>query len=264
MAPKEIRSQPWRHLLPDLITFRQPHVRIPCRTPSQRLSNRSRRGRIEIAADLGRRILETDPKCGAACHLLGIAAYHKGQMDRAREFFQQALDRAPDEARYHFKYGAGVAPGWVGLRTPAEAYERALGLGLGSVEVYNNLGFVRGRLNRLEAAAAALGKAIGLDPTLSAPHHNLADIRRRQWRLDAALSLYRRAVDLAPQNPKAHTNLLFALNYSPRHTKAAIAAEHPALVWPARPGAAPAERLLPGVGPQPPPPASDSGMSLVI
>jgi predicted O-linked N-acetylglucosamine transferase (SPINDLY family) len=92
--------------------------------------------------------------------------------------------------------------------------------------VYNNLGYLRARQDRLTDAEALYRKAIALDPEYAEPHTNRGNLLKDLSELDAAIACYRRAVELRPDLSALHSNLLLTLHYHPACSPADLLREH--------------------------------------
>ncbi len=131
-----------------------------------------RAGQTQQAAQVYRRIVETDPSHVGAWHSLG-----------------QALQTLGEHAE-------AVA-----------AYQSALRLRAGSVDVVFNLATAFADLGRRGEAEATYRQVLELAPRHAEAHINLAVIRAEQGDVGQAVELLRHAVRLRPDIARAHQNL---------------------------------------------------------
>ncbi len=108
-------------------------------------------GNIDDAVPLLQKASEMDPKQADPLHLLGRAAYDKGENGRAAEYFQQALKNKPDHA-----------DSWL------------------------RLGMVHMREGKNELAEKELRHAVELDPKTSLTHLQLSMLLARMGRMEEA------------------------------------------------------------------------------
>lgn len=128
-------------------------------------------GRLGEAEQLYRAVLQADPRCADARHLLGLVALQAGQADVA----------------------VGLLEGAIRLRGNSPVY-------------HNNLGEALRMLSRWDEAIAAYQQAIRLQPSFAEAHNNLGTVYQNQGRLDAALASYETAIACKPDYANAHYN----------------------------------------------------------
>jgi predicted O-linked N-acetylglucosamine transferase (SPINDLY family) len=135
-----------------------------------------RAGRLEMAGEIYRRILQADAHQADARHLLGVIAHQSGRHAEAEREIREAIAVNPSVAAYH-----------------------------------NNLGEVCRALGRLEEAAACYRRAMDIEPRYPDPHNNLGEVYRARTEFDEAAACYREAIELDPNYAAAHNNLGLAL-----------------------------------------------------
>jgi protein O-GlcNAc transferase len=215
-----------------------------------------RAGRLAEAEAVYRRILQENPRCAEALHLLGVLASQVGRGEAAAELIRQALAIRPnfpealnnlgkilrDLGRLEEAIGAcraaieanprgaeaysnlGVALQEKGLAEEAiAAHRQALALRPDFAEAHFNLGVALASQGRLEEAVEAYGRAIGLNPRLADAYHNIGNARREQGRVEEAIGAYREAVALKPDYHEAWSNLGLALREKGRIEEAIAA-----------------------------------------
>ena len=197
-------------------------------------------GRLADAEQLYRRILQDDPPCADALHLLGVIALQRGEMDSAILQIRQAIAINPHNEAFHSNLGAAyqeasrfeealasfrralalkphlaeahnnlgnVFRAFGQLEQALDCYRQALALKPDMFEALNNLGTVCRDLGRFDEAIAAHTRALGLQPESSHLHGSLAYIARQQARLDDAVSGFQQAAALDPKSATSWMNL---------------------------------------------------------
>ncbi len=134
------------------------------------------RGDAAGAETLYRQIIERDPSCFDALHLLGMLRLDRGAAEQAIAVLLRAVAVAPAQAAGHFALG--------------RAY---LAAGHGDL------------------AAGALQRALDLNPALADAWFLRANILQQRAQFDQAAACYERAISLRPEFPEAFNNLSAAL-----------------------------------------------------
>lgn len=182
-------------------------------------------GRVRGAREFYRSALRLAlplPNKGAqalALRRIGRVSLAMGDLREASSYYERSTELARDSGDVHgevvARIGAGNAFTWQGRWLEAEqGYRAALALadgsGEGSLElergqIFNNLGNVATRLERVDEAEGWFARALAIWKTVPSPldvavcYHNLAHLRVFQGRLDEARAAYERA--LAPPVP---------------------------------------------------------------
>lgn len=120
-------------------------------------------GRVRLAAEIYRSIVEVVPQHADALHLLGLTERHLGNVISAVELIQHAIAINPRIAMFHSNLG----------------------------EAYRTIG-------RVEESEASCRQAIDLEPGLPEAHLNLGASLLQQHKFDAALSAYAQALVCRP------------------------------------------------------------------
>ena len=201
-------------------------------------------GRLRVAEEIYRQILQSEPNHADAIHLLGVLAHQQGNLDEAVVRYRRAVDLNPGFAAAHGNLGVALkdlgrldeaaaacrrsielrpdlaeAHGNLGvvlteLGKPEEAVaccRRALELKPDQAEIHNNLGVALKDIGRLEEAATCYRRAIELQPGYAESHNNLGVVAKEQGKLDEAIACYHRALEVKPDYPAAESNLGNAL-----------------------------------------------------
>ncbi len=206
-----------------------------------------------------RQILQVQPNQPDAVHLLGVIALQTGHYDAAVEQIQKAIKLSPKTPTFHNNLGAayqrlnklpealachqqalrlqsdlvdahynvGVVLEKMG-RSPdsAKAYQETIRLNPRHVEALNNLGNVYRALGKLDDAITAYQQALQLKPVYPNAYNNMGNVLKDQGLLDQAIDAFHKALEQQPDYIAAHCNLVYALNFSPRHSPEAIYQEH--------------------------------------
>lgn len=214
---------------------------IPTATESLREAEQLKAsGRLAEAESVLRRIVETDPGCHPAWHMLGLLAYEVGKLPLAAELVAYAArldDGIPlyqrnlgelrrrtgrlDEAVSACKRATALAPGdldahynlGLALTDKAEwdeailAYRSALALAPGHGLSWNNLGAALEKKGDMAGAEAAYARAVELDPAHHEAQNNLGAIYSEQGRLDEARRCFEASIAANPDFIEPHFNL---------------------------------------------------------
>ena len=173
-------------------------------------------------------------------YMLGLSAWHAGQLDRAQHAFEGVLSRDPRHVKALVNLArvlleenqapdaltrinealaidSGLGEGWRVLgRTQAQlghtdsaidAYHQALTIDSSDVWAMNNLGLVLIDADRFSDAVEPLTRAVQLDSTMPAFSNNLGIALERSGQLDAAAKAYQQALSADSGYAKAKFSL---------------------------------------------------------
>ena len=205
-----------------------------------------RAGRLSEAQQAYRQVLQAQPDCADALHLLGLSLHQCGRNADALPLIDRAVALDPQTAMYHNSRGVvlhqlgrfaeaiaeyrraldlrgdyteaminmGMALAAMGRPDGAVPwYRRALEKAPDNPSAHMNLGNALYELGDLDGAADAQQRAIRANPADAQPHNNLGIILQELSRHEQARQCFRRAMQLAPDWPAAHSNLLLSLHY---------------------------------------------------
>jgi predicted O-linked N-acetylglucosamine transferase (SPINDLY family) len=176
-------------------------------------------GRLDLAEEIYRRILQAEPAHGDALHLLGLIARKRGQPALAIEHIHRAVAACPTRALYHQSLGNIFRD--LGQLDPAAAcYRRALELTPDYPEAYNNLADTLAAQGKPTEAVACYRRAVDLRPDYAVAWNNLGNALLAQRQADEAIACYRRALTLLPDCIEACNNLGTALHGLGRYEEA--------------------------------------------
>lgn len=131
------------------------------------------------------------------------AAERERRYDRAREAYQRAVAKAPDDpsrAHAHRELGRALVF-WGEYPAGRDALERAVALTPEDAPAWHDLGIVRHQLGDLAGAEAALARAVALRPRDPRPRLALAALLWNQQRLAEALAQYDALIALELPDP---------------------------------------------------------------
>ncbi|HEY3326085.1 MAG TPA: tetratricopeptide repeat protein [Novimethylophilus sp.] len=176
-------------------------------------------GQLAQAEALYRQILRAQPGNAQALHLLGLAAYQRGDFVLAIAEIGKAIAILPRQSDYHNNLGLALrAHGQP--RQAVEAYRRALQLAPGDADIHNNLGSALHMLGLLNEAAASYHAALRLQPS-AATRFNLGNVLYDQGAFEQAAQCFREAQRGMPGDADIHNNLGNALRELGRFDEAA-------------------------------------------
>ncbi len=152
-------------------------------------------GRWQEARTTLERLVAADPANPVFVGQLAEAARRGGDLDRALQYYRQALSLNPDdrEARYNYavtlQEAGRLEEAFVALKT-------AISLDPGRPEAHNALGIALAARGELPLARDEFRRAVELDPRNTRAWNNLGNVLRDLGNLDEAEQAYRRAVFL--------------------------------------------------------------------
>jgi tetratricopeptide (TPR) repeat protein len=163
-------------------------------------------GRLNLAEQIYRQVLQAVPNQVDAIHLLGLLAHQVGRDDVAIEYIERAIVLNGNVAGFHNNLAnAYHAAGRI--QEALASYGRALKLDPDMADAHSNLGDALRDLGRLDEAACALHRALTLKPDLAEAHQHLGDVYSELGKMDEAIVSYRRALELNPALAAVHINL---------------------------------------------------------
>lgn len=169
-----------------------------------------RAGRIAEAETLYGSVLQRFPNDAVVTHLLGVAAFSRGDNSRAIELIERALRVRPGFPDAHLNLGNALHA--VGRSADAiESYRRAIALAPGNAMAHSNLARVLTDLGDTDAAIESGRTAIALDPAMAGGHINLAAAYAKAKRFAEAETAYLRGAMLEPGRAETHRDLAMVL-----------------------------------------------------
>jgi protein O-GlcNAc transferase len=165
-----------------------------------------RAGNLAAARGLYEQVLKAAPEHTLALFRSGLLELQDGHPDIALARIGQAVDAAPEEARYR----VGLAQAFQALNRWADAarsYESALRLQPDFPEISHSLGICLQRSGRLAQAATAYRQALLQHPGQAATMANLGTVLREMGELTEAIGLLQAAMELEPRVASHAVNL---------------------------------------------------------
>jgi predicted TPR repeat methyltransferase len=186
-----------------------------------------RAGQTDRAEQAYRQILEAEPECADAWHLLGVLACQTGRPYPACGYIGHAIGLNPDASSYHNSLGAAYRA--LKRRDDALAcYRRALDLKPDYPEAHNNLGVLSRELGNFDEAAASYRRAVELKADYAEAYSNLGIVLTEQGKTADALAAFEKSLDIKHDFPEAINNMGLAL-FTQRKFDDAIACARRAL-----------------------------------
>jgi Flp pilus assembly protein TadD len=177
-------------------------------------------GDEETAAQVLDSILESNPHCSEASHLLGVLETRTGDVEAAGKHFQAALAADRDNAQLNCDYGyfCYLIDRW----DDAEHYlTRAIEIDPALAEAQTNLGMLEARLGKTESARQHFREAGCTEAEML---NNLAFARLLEDDVTAAESTYRQALIIDPEQRHVQHGLQLASHMSDAGRQVAAAA----------------------------------------
>ncbi len=163
-------------------------------------------GRLERAQSLYRKALEKDPGNSDALHLLGVAAYQRGDSAAAIELIERALPDLLDLPEVHLNLGNALREAGR-LAEAVDRYRRAIAIEPGYGMAHSNLGRALIDQGALEAGLECSRRAVELIPDFLGAHVNCAAALLGLERFAEAEPAFRRALELQPGDASLYSDL---------------------------------------------------------
>lgn len=133
-------------------------------------------------------------------------AFEQREPERARQYYQKALELKPDSPDVHYGLAA-VCFQMRDLAGAARHFREVTRLDPLRAGAFINLGAVYNLLEAFDDAVNALRRAIQLDPQRGEAYYNLGLVYKRKGQVELALQAYREALRVDPRMADAHYNL---------------------------------------------------------
>jgi Tfp pilus assembly protein PilF len=163
-------------------------------------------GRFREAEDIGRTVIDIDPRNAQALHLVGEVALRRGDVETALRYVERATESQPRFAEAHNTLGAALKA--AGKSDEAmKRYRTAVRLKPDFVDAHSNLGELLMSQGRFEDATIPLRKALLLNPAHANALNNLGTALFKLDRLQESIAVLERAVSVRPDFAAALSNL---------------------------------------------------------
>lgn len=165
-----------------------------------------RTGRLGDAVRICKTILEAEPECGDAHHLLGILYGESGDFQRAAVSLARAVAIDPGNANFQFNLGNALGD-CREFEQAASAYRQALEIDPEDAASAFELGNILADLGKLEDAVAAYRRVLDIDADHIDARCHLGTTSKDLGRFDEAEATLRETLRRQPHHAKAHTQL---------------------------------------------------------
>lgn len=166
------------------------------------------RGALDEASRIARQIAEHKRGHPDAFHIMAVAAFRSGRLDKAIAHAERAIARAPKTAAFWSNLAEMLRRRGF-LERAFSAASRAVTLDPGQVQGWNNLGVIEFERRNFIEAERACRRALDLDsgsPAAASAWNNLGNALCRLERDEEAHAAYARAIALRPGYCEAMVN----------------------------------------------------------
>jgi predicted TPR repeat methyltransferase len=178
-----------------------------------------RAGHTQQAEIIYRDILKESPGQPDALHMLGVAAFQRGDYERSIELIREVISQVPEFPDAH--NSLGVVLKRVGETEQAiEAYRRAIALRHTYPEAHHNLAIALEAVGRHDEAEEAIMARLSLVPEDPGAQIDLGYLLFKKGRADEALAAFQRVLKVDPRNVDAHRNMWVVYYRSKRFEEA--------------------------------------------
>ena len=166
----------------------------------------TRNQNYDKAIEYYRKLAELEPGSAEPLHKMGLAWIALGNLEQARQAFEQAVSRDPDHVEAQFNLGLARLKS--GLAAEAVANFQAVVRMLGeNHRALLHLGIAAADSRRNEIATAALERAVVANPTSAPTWVIKARLHRRMGQISEARQCYQKSLALDPHNEVAGREL---------------------------------------------------------
>jgi Flp pilus assembly protein TadD len=137
---------------------------------------------------------------------LGVVLQGKGNLLRAREYFEKAIELSPDAIEGYVNLGF-LFEQQKDYEKAIAQYEKAISLHPTVPEPFINLGRLYGTTGNYEKATEYFNAALKMDPNSVKAINNLAVIANRRGETEKEIEYYLRAIEIDPTYKVAYRNL---------------------------------------------------------
>lgn len=193
-------------------------------------------GHLAQAEQLYLQLLAKQPNNPQILHMLGLAAYQRGDLDKAILEISRAIEANPRQADYYSNLGLVLRAAGQAEKA-VETYQKALSLSPRDAEIHNNLGGAFHALGRLGDAATAFSKSLSIKPNYPLAQFNLGNVLFDQGQFADAAGYFGKALQHWPEDADVQNNLGNALRNLGRFKEAAECYRHTLRIQPGYPSA---------------------------
>lgn len=156
-------------------------------------------GRMGEAEQAYQSVLNGDPNCAEAWHLLGVLLGQSGKTNQAIDCINKALSLDPRKPQWLYNLGC-VFQQIGAVHDAILAFTRSVGLDRRNAQAWNNLGNLFATTHNYDAARKALERGISADPRYLALHDNLCRVHKRENNFGACLKAADRGLESNPES----------------------------------------------------------------
>jgi len=161
-----------------------------------------RKGFLDDAEPLYKRILEAEPNQSDTLHFLGLLKYQRGQKDAGLKLIQKSIELGPDMSG-RFNNLGNIFLEMQRFEEATVAFRRALELDPNHADAYSNFGSLLKAQKQFVEAEKAYFKAIELNPEHADAYNNLGNLMVAQNRTREAVAYFCKAITLMPEHKEA-------------------------------------------------------------
>jgi tetratricopeptide (TPR) repeat protein len=165
-------------------------------------------GNYPLAEQYCTSVLAAEPTHAEALHLLGVIAWHRGDLMRASDLLNRALSFGGDGNPYTWQHLGEVELANANFRAAARALEQALQRQPNLNQARNSLGVALHHVGECARATEVFADALGREPASASIHNNLATAYKDQGLFDEAVHHYLETLRLQP----GHAMAVFSLS----------------------------------------------------
>ena len=162
-----------------------------------------KKNNLQVAGNLYKETLKTNPNYAAAHYNLGIVLNELGEYQKAMSSYERAIQIQPNYVDAHYNLGNTLKE--LGEYQKAmSSYEKAIQINPNHVDAHNNLGLAFYALGEHQKAMSSYEKAIQINPNYAGAHNNLGVAFYALGEHQKAISSYKKAIQIEPDNLTSH------------------------------------------------------------
>jgi len=161
---------------------------------------------LEVAINLYKEILETDPNNSTIYYNLGLAYNEKQHLNEAISCYKKVIKIDPNYISAHFNLGL-IYKDLGDLEKEISCYEKTISINPNHSKAKNNLGLAFKKLGEYSKAKSFYEEAIKIDPNLVEAHNNLGTIFSELGETNKAIKSYENAIKINPDLEFTNNNL---------------------------------------------------------
>lgn len=176
-------------------------------------------GQLNLAAEVYRKIINSQPDHAGALHALGLIYHGQGDNEKAVEFVEKAIASNPSIPQFHNSCGV-VLEAMGRFEAAIETYKRALELNSEYAEAHHNMAIALGAINQNGAAVDQCLQAISIRPHYGQAYNTMGFTLAKQGNIPEAIESFHQAIQLDPDFAESYNHLGVLLNSQGRCVEA--------------------------------------------